>query len=113
MEEKTMNLAKQVRTVELDGDEYILTLDVKAINHFKVTSKKQFLQSVPKFLVLDDEVVFYMLGSMLRKDEKSEPVGRKFLEQFNPFLIVEKLWPVAHDVITGNLPKANGDSEKK
>lgn len=108
-----MNLAKQVRNVELEDETYILTLDVKAINHFKTTSKKQFLQSVPKFLVLDDEVVFYMLGSMLRKDEESEPVGRKFLEQFNPFLIVEKLWPVAHDVITGNLPQAKGESEKK
>lgn len=115
---KIVLLKSVIHRVEIDGAQYICTLDFVAVNHFQCVSKKGFLK-VFEEIKSDYEKGFLpiglidVLGSMIRKEGSINPVGRKFMDQFNPFEVLATFQPIIMDLLSENLPEAKGDSEKK
>lgn len=101
--------------VELDicGEPFIATIDMKTVIHYKTKNKKPFLASMQGIGDLDEVEIIKLLGSVIRKDEKSDPVGYEFFKEFNPLAVVENLTPILVTVMGGNMPEAENEEEKK
>ncbi|MGG7143602.1 hypothetical protein ACQPVP_09065 [Clostridium nigeriense] len=109
----SFNLNKVVLELEIGEENYIATVDVKTVAHYKKESKSSFLQDIQKVGEMDEEVIIKLLGSIVRKSEKSTPVGVKFFEQYNPLAVVEQFTPVLVEVLGLNMPEATNEAEKK
>lgn len=109
----SFNLNKVVLELEIGEESYIATVDVKTVAHYKKENKSSFLQDIQKVGEMDEEVIIKLLGSIVRKSEKSAPVGVKFFEQYNPLAVIEKFTLVLVEVLGLNMPKATNEAEKK
>lgn len=107
------NLNKKVVTIDINGEEYIATVDIKTVAHYKKENKTSFLQDIQRVSDLDEVAIIQLLGSIIRKSEKSNPVGIKFFSEFNPIAIIEAFTPVLIEVLGANMPEAKYESEKK
>lgn len=107
------NLTKTVLEIDLNGTDYIATVDIKTIMHYKSENKESFLLATQKVADLDEVTILKLLGSIIRKSEKSAPVGFKFFKDYNPIAIVESFTPVLVEVLGINMPEAKNESEKK
>ena len=95
----SFNLNKVVLELEIGEENYIATVDVKTVAHYKKENKSSFLQDIQKVGEMDEEVIIKLLGSIVRKSEKSAPVGVKFFEQYNPLAVIEQFTPVLVEVL--------------
>lgn len=109
----SFNLNKVVLEIQIGEEDYIATVDVKTVGHYKKENKASFLQDVQKIADMDEIAIIKLLGSIIRKSEKSNPVGIKFFDQFNPLAVVEMFTPVLVEVLGLNMPEAEEGSEKK
>ena len=109
----SFNLNKVVLELEIGEENYIATVDVKTVAHYKKENKSSFLQDIQKVSELDEEIIIKLLGSIVRKSEKSAPVGVKFFEQYNPLAVVEQFTPVLVEVLGLNMPEATNEAEIK
>lgn len=107
------NFKKTIVDVEICGESYIATVDIKTITHFKKENKVGFLAATQSLAEMDDVMLIKLLGSVIRKSEKSEPVGVKFFNAFNPLAVVENLTPVLLEAMGTNMPEAESEEEKK
>lgn len=107
------NLNKKVVTIDINGEEYIATVDIKTVAHYKKENKTSFLQDIQRVSELDEVAIIQLLGSIIRKSEKANPVGIKFFNDFNPIAIIEAFTPVLIEVLGANMPEAKDESEKK
>ena len=73
----SFNLNKVVLELEIGEEDYIATVDVKTVAHYKKENKSSFLQDIQKVGEMDEEIIIKLLGSIVRKSEKSAPVGVK------------------------------------
>ncbi|MBS5985276.1 hypothetical protein [Clostridium sp.] len=109
----SFNLNKVVLELEIGEEDYIATVDIKTVAHYKKENKSSFLQDIQKVGEMDEEVIIKLLGSIVRKSEKSNPVGAKFFEQYNPLAVIEMFTPVLVEVLGLNMPEATNETEKK
>lgn len=109
----SFNLNKVVLELEIGEEDYIATVDINTVAHYKKDNKSSFLQDIQKVGELDEEVIIKLLGSIVRKSEKSNPVGAKFFEQYNPLAVIEMFTPVLVEVLGLNMPEATNETEKK
>ena len=107
------NLNKVVKEIDINGENYIATVDIKTISHYKKENKEGFLQATQRMAELDELTILKLLGSIVRKSEVANPVGFNFFKQFNPLAVVETLSPVLIEVIGVNMPEAETEEEKK
>ncbi len=107
------NFNKTIIDVEIDGEMYIATVDIKTIAHFKKKNKTSFLSAVQSLSELDELATIKLLGSVIRKSEQSEPVGAEFFNNYNPLAVIEALAPVLVEAMGTNMPEAEGEQEKK
>lgn len=107
------NLNKVIVELDICGEDYIATLDMKSIVHYKKNTKKPFLKGIQEIKELDDVEIIKILGSIIRKNEKSQPVGFDFFKDFNPLAVVETFTPVLITVMGENMPEAENEDEKK
>lgn len=107
------NLNKTIVDVEISGEKYIATVDIKTIVHFKKENKFSFLQATQSLADMDDVTILQLLASVLRKSEKSEPVGMNELRKYNPLALIDELTPVLVEVMGFNMPEAEDEAEKK
>ncbi len=104
---------KTMIDVEINGETYIATVDIKTIAHFKKKNKTSFLSAVQSLSELDELATIKLLGSVIRKNEKAEPVGAEFFNDYNPLAVIEVLAPVLVEAMGTNMPEAEGEEEKK
>lgn len=109
----SFNLNKVILELEIGEEDYIATVDIKTVAHYKKKNKSSFLQDIQKVGELDEEIIIKLLGSIVRKSEKSAPVGVKFFEQYNPLSVIEMFTPVLVEVLGLNMPEAKNEAEKK
>ena len=107
------NLNKTVLELDINGEEYIATVDIKTVSHYKQVNKESFLQATQKVAELDEVVIMKLLGSIIRKSDKANPVGFNFFKDFNPMAVVEHFTPVLVEVLGVNMPEAKDEEEKK
>jgi len=107
------NLNKTILPIEIGQDSYIATVDIKTVSHYRKVNKSSFLQDIQKLTDMDEEVIYKLLGSIIRKTEEGTPVGTKFFNQFNPLAVVEQFTPVLVEVLGMNMPEAGTEAEKK
>ncbi|MDB1947671.1 hypothetical protein PMY38_06475 [Clostridium tertium] len=107
------NLNKVVLELEIGEEDYIATVDIKTVAHYKKENKSSFLQDIQKVGEMDEEIIIKLLGSIVRKSERSNPVGAKFFEQYNPLAVIEMFTPVLVEVLGLNMPEATDEAEKK
>ncbi len=106
-------LNKTVLEVDINGEDYIATVDMTTIVHYKKNNKESFLMATQRVSDMDEETIIKLLGSIIRKSDKSEPVGFKFFKDFNPIAIVEAFTPVLVEALGVNMPEAENEEEKK
>lgn len=107
------NLNKTILELDINGEDYIATVDIKTVSHYKQANKESFLQATQKVAELDEVVIMKLLGSIIRKSDKANPVGFNFFKDFNPMAVVEYFTPVLIEVLGVNMPEAKGEEEKK
>lgn len=107
------NLNKTTLEIKIGEENYIATIDFKTIAHYKKENKTSFLQDIQKVGEMDEMIIIQLLSSIIRKSEKSAPVGIKFFEQFNPLAVIEIFTPVLMEVLGANMPEATTEDEKK
>ena len=117
---EVINLKKKnIVEVNINGEDFIVTLDHHSINHFQKTNKRGLLDIYKNMDVanndgsFDLEIILQLLGSMIKHKETNRIVGTKWLEQFDSFAILEHLTPILMKVMGENLPEAKDESEKK
>lgn len=109
----SFNLNKVVLELEIGEEDYIATVDVKTVAHYQKENRSSFLKDIQKVGEMDEVVIIKLLGSIIRKSEKSAPVGVKFFEQYNPLAVIEMFTPVLVEVLGLNMPEATDEIEKK
>lgn len=109
----SFSLNKVVLELEIGNEDYIASVDIKTVSHYKKENKSSFLQDIQKVGDMDEETIIKLLGSIIRKSEKSNPVGTKFFEQYNPLAVIEMFTPVLVEVLGLNMPEATVEAEKK
>ena len=107
------NFNKTVIEMEICDEPYIMTIDMKTVIHYKKINKKSFLSALQGIGDLDEVEVIKLLASMIRKDEKSNPVGIDFFKGFNPIVVVSSFMPSILTCMGENLPEAENEEEKK
>ena len=116
---ETIHLSrKSVKKFKLENKEYIMCLDSMTVRHYQKTYKKGFLKLLEELKASEQNgeapiyEILQLLGSCVRH-ATGQPVGMKFLQQFDEFMLVQTLSPLLFDLYEDNLPKAKDDSEKK
>ena len=107
----SFNLNKVVLELEIGEENYIATVDVKTVAHYKKENKSSFLQDIQKVSELDEEIIINSLDA--KNKDITAPVGVKFFEQYNPLAVVEQFTPVLVEVLGLNMPEATNEAEKK
>ena len=110
----SMHLCKK-RIVELNinGNDYIATLDNYAIDHFQKHNKKGLLKAIDELGHDNITVMIELLGSLIREKKTNRIVGVKFIRQFDVFDVITSLSPVLTELFAENLPQAEDESQKK
>ena len=109
---------KKIKRFKLGDKTLILTLDARTIHHFQSANKKGFLKLIKEFQVAQEmeEAPAYemiqLLGSCVQY-QTGQPVGVKFFKDYDELRVIELLMPMLTELYDGNLPKANGENEKK
>lgn len=104
-----MSLTTKVKKIDLDGEKFILTIDMMTINYFKDKTGKSFLKSITTMAEIDEEIIFPMIGGMLRDEENPrEPMGVEFLSKYDPIGLISTITPYIAELIGDSMPKQNG-----
>lgn len=109
---------KKIKKFKLEDKELILCIDAVAINHFQKANKKGFLKLLEEIKEAEEkgEAPIYetlqLLGSCTHYPT-GQPVGIKFFKDYDEFSVANLLMPMLFELYEDNLPKANGDVEKK
>ena len=110
----SMHLGKK-RIVELNinGVEYIATLDNYAIDHFQKHNKKGLLKTIDELGHDNITSMIELLGSLIREKKTNKIVGIEFVKQFDVFDTITHLSPVLTELFAENLPEATEEEQKK
>ena len=65
--QQIFNLNKTIIDVEINGESYIATVDIKTIMHFKKENNRSFLSATQSLVDMDDVTIIQLLGSVIRK----------------------------------------------
>lgn len=111
---------KNIVNVEFDNEKYIMCLDMKALRFFTPLYKKEsgntkatFIDAFMALKTQDITAICCLLASMIRKDEKSKPVGLAFVDDI-PATKVMYLAEKITECLAEDMPQAEeGSSEGK
>lgn len=110
---------KSIVELEINGVEFIATLDNYAIDHFQRHNKigllnfYETMKNGEKDGTVDLTQIIKLLGSLVRYKDTNRIVGAKFFDQFDTIAVVSSLTPVIAEAFGNNLPEASNEAEKK
>ena len=110
---------KSIVELEINGEEFIATLDNYAIDHFQRHNKigllnfYETMKNGEKDGTVDLTQIIKLLGSLVRYKDTNRIVGAKFFDEFDTIAVVSSLTPVIAEAFGNNLPEASNEAEKK
>lgn len=108
-----MNIIKKTVDLTLNEEEFIACFDMKSIMTYKELSGESFLQGMQKLANLDEEVILNFMASTIRKDEKSKPLGKKLLNEYDVLgLLINYTEPIMK-LIADSMPQDKGGNTAK
>ena len=109
-----MSLATKVKKIKLDETDYLLTMDMRTIRYYKEFTGGSFLKAISKMDELDEDILFPMMGGMLRDvDAPGEPLGVECLENYDPIGLINYMTPYLFELINASMPKEKGGKPGK
>lgn len=108
-----MNIVKKTVELELNNEHMVACFDMKSIVAYKELSGESFLQGMQKLGQLDEEVILNFMASTIRKDEKSKPLGKKLLNEYDVLgLLINYTEPIMK-LIADSMPQDKGGNTAK
>lgn len=109
---------KTIIELNINGEEFVATLDHYAIDHFQKHNKIGLLKFYENMSNNEDgsinlTQVVQLLGSLVRYKKNGRIVGAKYFEQFDTMQVVQLLTPILSKILGNNLPESSNDAEKK
>lgn len=101
------NLRRVVKEIEFQGEEFIVTFDMRSVATYKEISNKGYVQSIPELGKMEDEAVINFLGAtMRRKETPKQPIGAEIYNMDLASLLLSHNGVVV-DVVMGATPQGN------
>lgn len=101
------NLRRVVKELEFQGEEFIVTFDMKSVATYKEISSKGYVQSIPELGRMEDEAVINFFGAtMRRKETPKQPIGAEIYEMDLAALLLSHN-AIVVDVVMGATPQGN------
>ena len=91
--------------VNINGNECIVSLSLKNINHFQESTKIG--------LTKDLNIILKLIYSMVSDKKTGRVLGYKFFKKFDEMETIEALQPIIMELLNKDMPEAKNESEKK
>lgn len=109
-----INLANRKEVeVNINGNECLVSLALKNINHFQESNKIGLQKALDKMQKGDLEMILKLIYSMVSDKKTGKVLGSNFFEAYDEIEIVQALTPIITELISNEMPKAKDEIEKK
>ena len=99
--------------VNINGNECIVSLSLKNINHFKESTKIGLTKAIDKMKKGDLNIILKLIYSMVSDKKTGRVLGYKFFKKFDEMETIEALQPIIMELLNKDMPEAKNESEKK
>lgn len=103
---------KQV-PVNLNGKEVIFELQLENIQYLQEKTKKPLETILVQMQQGDLNAVLMLIYSMAKDKKTGKILGEKFFKSFDQLSIITHLTPIIQELVTTELPEADGETEGK
>ena len=109
-----MSLLVKAKKIKLEDAEMYCKLDMKSIETYKNISGESFMKGIQRISEMDEGVILNLIASTVRHTIDGDPVGKEFLEQFNPIALIMEMIDPLMELVEDAMPKSKpGDVKKK
>lgn len=106
-----MNLVRKPITMEINGEEFELILDMESAINYQDLADESILIGIDKIVEKSDlKRLSYLIASCLKYQDKC--VGMDFVKKIDIFEAMEIFLPKIGELMTNSLPKATEDEKK-
>ena len=99
--------------VNINGNECIVSLSLKNINHFQESTKIGLTTAIDKMKKGDLNIILKLIYSMVSDKKTGRVLGYKFFKKFDEMETSEALQPIIMELLNKDMPEAKNESEKK
>lgn len=99
--------------VNINGNECIVSLSLKNINHFQESTKIGLTKAIDKMKKGDLNIILKLIYSMVSDKKTGRVLGYKFFKKFDEMETIEVLQPIIMELLNKDMPEAKNESEKK
>lgn len=99
--------------VNINGNECIVSLSLKNINHFQESTKIGLTKAIDKMKKGDLNIILKLIYSMVSDKKTGRVLGYKFFKKFDEMETIETLQPIIMELLNKDMPEAKNESEKK
>ena len=99
--------------VNINGNECIVSLSLKNINHFQESTKIGLTKAIDKMKKGDLNIILKLIYSMVSDKKTGRVLGYKFFKKFDEMEKIEALQPIIMELLNKDMPEAKNESEKK
>jgi len=99
--------------VNINGNECIVSLSLKNINHFQESTKIGLTKAIDKIKKGDLNIILKLIYSMVSDKKTGRVLGYKFFKKFDEMETIEALQPIIMELLNKDMPEAKNESEKK
>ena len=99
--------------VNINGNECIVSLSLKNINHFQESTKFGLTKAIDKMKKGDLNIILKLIYSMVSDKKTGRVLGYKFFKKFDEMETIEALQPIIMELLNKDMPEAKNESEKK
>lgn len=99
--------------VNINGNECIVSLSLRNINHFQESTKIGLTKAIDKMKKGDLNIILKLIYSMVSDKKTGRVLGYKFFKKFDEMETIEALQPIIMELLNKDMPEAKNESEKK
>ena len=99
--------------VNINGNECIVSLSLKNINHFEESTRIGLTKAIDKMKKGDLNIILKLIYSMVSDKKTGRVLGYKFFKKFDEMETIEALQPIIMELLNKDMPEAKNESEKK
>lgn len=99
--------------VNINGNECIVSLSLKNINHFQESTKIGLPKALDKMKKGDLNIILKLIHSMVSDKKTGRVLGHKFFKKFDEMETIKALQPIIMELLNKDMPEAKNESEKK
>lgn len=99
--------------VNINGNECIVSISLKNINHFQESTKIGLTKAIDKMKKGDLNIILKLIYSMVSDKKTGRVLGYKFFKKFDEMETIEALQPIIMELLNKDMPEAKNESEKK